>query len=33
MKALGRPPEVKFLGDGHEVPEMAEFHSAQTPTG
>src|SRR5215218_5261422 len=31
VEALGRPPEVELLGDGDEVPEMAEFHYDSAP--
>jgi hypothetical protein len=28
MKPLGRSPEVKLLGDGDEIPEMAQLHAS-----
>ena len=27
VQALGGPPEVQFLGDRHEVPQLAQFHA------
>jgi hypothetical protein len=31
MQPLGGPPEMQFLGDGDEVPEMTKLHTEQCP--